>query len=157
MVLKSQKSLLLLEHTVEQNNITNTEGTSGSPARKTRRQGFPIGYISWFLMEKILRNFKEWQRVYETKGNPELDFPNKITLNILDFDLKVSFQLLSDAQKEAITLICLENRREIEAAQLMGFNKYSSQVGFLKRQGLKILADYYNELLGFDTTGEEYL
>src|ERR1700678_3656268 len=100
MVLKSQKSLLLLEHTVEQNNITNTEGTSGSPARKTRRQGFPIGYISWFLMEKILRNFKEWQRVYETKGNPELDFPNKITLNILDFDLKVSFQLLSDAQKE---------------------------------------------------------
>ena len=108
-------------------------------------------------MEKILRNFKEWQRVYETKGNPELAFPNKITVNIMDFDLKVSFQLLSDAQREAITLICLENRREIEAAQIMGFNKYSSQVGFLKRQGLKILADYYNELLEFDTSGNEYL
>ncbi len=108
-------------------------------------------------MEKILRNFKEWQRVYETKGSPELELPNKITINILDFDLKTSFELLSDAQREAIILICLENRREIEAAQLMGFNKYSSQVGFLKRQGLKILADYYNEILGFDTSGEEYL
>ena len=108
-------------------------------------------------MEKILRNFKEWQRVYEVKGNPELELPNKITINLLDFDLKKSFELLSDAQREAITLICLENRREIEAAQLMGFNKYSSQVGFLKRQGLKILADYYNELLGFDTSGKEYL
>jgi hypothetical protein len=108
-------------------------------------------------MEKILRNFEEWHRVYEVKGTPELQLPNKITINILDFDLSISFQLLSDAQKEAITLICLENRREIEAAQIMGFNKYSSQVGFLKRQGLKILADYYNELLGFDTSGEEYL
>lgn len=108
-------------------------------------------------MEKLLRNFKEWQRVYEIKGNPELTLPNKITLNLLDFDLDTSFQLLSNSQREAITLICLENRREIEAAQLMGFNKYSSQVGFLKRQGLKILADYYNELLGFDDSGEEYL
>ncbi len=157
MELKNQRNSLLLDHTVEPNNITNPESTSVPTPRKTRRQGFPIGYISWFLMEKILRNFKEWQRVYEVKGNPELALPNKITINLLDFDLKVSFQLLSDAQKEAITLICLENRREIEAAQLMGFNKYSSQVGFLKRQGLKILADYYNELLGFDTTGEEYL
>jgi DNA-directed RNA polymerase specialized sigma24 family protein len=108
-------------------------------------------------MEKILRNFKEWQRVYQIKGDPDLELPNKITINILDFDLKTSFQLLSDAQREAIVLICLENRREIEAAQLMGFKKYSSQVGFLKRQGLKILADYYNELLGFDTSGTEYL
>lgn len=108
-------------------------------------------------MEKILRNFEEWHRVYEIKGDPDLTLPNKITINILDFNLSESFQLLSDAQREAITLICLENRREIEAAQIMGFNKYSSQVGFLKRQGLKILADYYNELLGFDSSGEEYL
>ncbi len=108
-------------------------------------------------MEKILRNFEEWHRVYETKGDPDLTLPNKITINILDFDLKKSFQLLPEAQQEAITLICLENRREIEAAQIMGFNKYSSQVGFLKRQGLKTLADYYNELLGFDTSGKEYL
>lgn len=108
-------------------------------------------------MEKILRNFEEWHRVYEVKGNPDLSLPNKIVINILDFNLEESFQLLSDAQREAITLICLENRREIEAAQIMGFNKYSSQVGFLKRQGLKILADYYNERLGFDTNGKEYL
>lgn len=108
-------------------------------------------------MEKILRNFEEWHRVYEVKGTSDLALPNKITINILDFDLSASFKLLSDPQNQAITLICLENRREIEAAQIMGFNKYSSQVGFLKRQGLKILADYYNELLGFDTSGEEYL
>ena len=157
MALKNQNDLSLLGHIAGLSNITNSESTRGSSPRKTRRQGFPIGYISWFLMEKILRNFEEWHRVYEVKGNPDLQLPNKITINILDFDLNASFKLLSDAQNQAITLICLENRREIEAAQIMGFNKYSSQVGFLKRQGLKILAGYYNELLGFDTTGEEYL
>ena len=157
MVSKKQRNSLLLDHIVGPSNITNQEGIRESSPRKTRRQGFPIGYISWFLMEKILRNFEEWHRIYETTGSPEISLPNKITINILDFDLNASFKLLSDAQNQAITLICLENRREIEAAQIMGFNKYSSQVGFLKRQGLKILADYYNELLGFDTTGEEYL
>lgn len=109
------------------------------PQRKTRKQEFTRGEMTWALLEKVLNNYYEWRAVYQQTGNPDLELLNGITINI--YDVLDGIEKLPPRQKQAVVLSCLENRKEIDVAKIMGFTRWSSQVGSYKRKALKTLCE----------------
>ena len=117
----------------------------GSTPRKSRKQEIIQGKMTWQVLERILNNYWEWQEVYRTTGNPDLQLINGITVNI--YDILDGIDKLPPRQKQAVVLSCLENRKEVEVAKIMGFTKYSAQVGMYKRKALiKICDQVWNRL-----------
>lgn len=110
-----------------------------SPQRKSRKQEIVQGQITWQILERLLNNYWEWREVYRTTGNPDLELLNGVTVNI--YDILDGIDRLPPRQKQAVVLSCLENRKEQEVAKIMGFTKWSSQVGMYKRKALKTLCD----------------
>lgn len=107
--------------------------------RKSRKQEIIRGQMSWQILERLLNNYMEWQEVYKKTGNPDLQLLNGVTVNI--YDLMEGIDSLPPRQKQAVVLSCLENRKEVEVARIMGFQKWSSQVGMYKRKALKNLCE----------------
>jgi DNA-directed RNA polymerase specialized sigma24 family protein len=105
--------------------------------RKSRKQEIIRGQMTWQVLERVLNNYYEWRAVYATTGNPELQLLNSVTINI--HDILSGIDKLPPRQKQAVILSCLENRKEVEVAKIMGFTKWSSQVGMYKRKALKTL------------------
>ena len=105
--------------------------------RKSRKQEVVKGQMTWQVLERVLNNYYEWRAVYATTGNPELQLLNSVTINI--HDILNGIDKLPPRQKQAVILSCLENRKEVEVAKIMGFTKWSSQVGMYKRKALKTL------------------
>ena len=105
--------------------------------RKSRKQEIIRGQMTWQVLERVLNNYYEWRAVYATTGNPELQLLNSVTINI--HDILNGIDKLPPSQKQAVILSCLENRKEVEVAKIMGFTKWSSQVGMYKRKALKTL------------------
>lgn len=107
--------------------------------RKSRKQEVIQGQMTWQILERLLNNYMEWQEVYLDTGNPDLNLLNGVTVNI--YDLMKGIDSLPPRQKQAVVLSCLENRKEVEVARIMGFQKWSSQVGMYKRKALKNLCE----------------
>ena len=107
--------------------------------RKSRKQEIIRGQMTWQVLERVLNNYYEWRAVYATTGNPELQLLNSVTINI--HDILNGIDKLPPRQKQAVILSCLENRKEVEVAKIMGFTKWSSQVGMYKRKALKTLCE----------------
>lgn len=112
--------------------------------RKSRVQTVVQGQMTWQILERLLNNYWEWHEVYRTTGNPELQLINGITVNI--YDILNGIEKLPPRQKQAVVLSCLENRKEVDVAKIMGFTKWSSQVGMYKRKALTGLANKINKL-----------
>jgi len=110
-----------------------------SQPRRSRKQEIVRGQMTWQILERLLNNYAEWQEVYRQTGNPELQLLNGITVNI--YDILNGIDRLPPRQKQAVVLSCLENRKEVEVAKIMGFTKWSSQVGMYKRKALKTLCE----------------
>ena len=113
--------------------------TEPSPKRKSRKQEVVPGKITWQILERLLNNYWEWYEIYLTTGNSDLKLNNGVTVNI--YDILKGIDRLPPRQKQAVVLSCLENRKEVEAAKIMGFTKWSSQVGMYKRKALKTLCE----------------
>ena len=109
------------------------------PKRKSRKQEVIQGKITWQILERLLNNYWEWYEIYLTTGNPDLKLNNGVTVNI--YDILKGIDRLPPRQKQAVVLSCLENRKEVEVAKIMGFTKWSSQVGMYKRKALKTLCE----------------
>lgn len=109
------------------------------PKRKSRKQEVIRGKITWQILERLLNNYWEWYEVYISTGNPDLQLLNGVTVNI--YDIMKGIDKLPPRQKQAVVLSCLENRKEVEVAKIMGFKKWSSQVGMYKRKALKTLCE----------------
>jgi DNA-directed RNA polymerase specialized sigma24 family protein len=107
--------------------------------RRSRKQEVIKGQMTWQVLERILNNYQEWREVYRETGNPDLQLSNGITINI--YDILKGIDTLPPRQREAVVLSCLENRKEVEVAKIMGFTKWSSQVGMYKRKALKTLCE----------------
>ena len=113
--------------------------TEPSPKRKSRKQEVVPGKITWQILERLLNNYWEWYEIYLTTGNSDLKLNNGVTVNI--YDILKGIDRLPPRQKQAVVLSCLENRKEVEVAKIMGFTKWSSQVGMYKRKALKTLCE----------------
>jgi DNA-directed RNA polymerase specialized sigma24 family protein len=85
--------------------------------RKTRKQEVIRGEMTWQVLERILNNYGEWQEVYLKSGNPDLELLNGITVNI--YDVLDGIDKLPPRQKQAVVLMCLENRKEMEVAKII--------------------------------------
>lgn len=109
----------------------------GNIPRKSRKQEVIQGQITWQILERLLNNYWEWKEVYKVTGNPDLKLNNGVTVNI--YDILNGIDRLPPRQRQAVVLSCLENRKEVEVAKIMGFTKWSSQVGMYKRKALKTL------------------
>lgn len=97
--------------------------------------------MSWQLLENILRNYHEFVALYESEGLEEIHLDNGIVVNV--YDVLEGIKDLPKRQKQAVVLVCIENRREVDVAAIMGFTKWSSQVGTYKRLGLKKIVKKY--------------
>jgi len=109
------------------------------PQRKSRKQEVIKGKMTWQILERLLNNYWEWKEAYRVSGNPELQLLNGVTVNI--HDVLKGIKELPPRQRQAVVLSCLENRKEVEVAKIMGFTKWSSPVGMYKRRALKNLCD----------------
>ena len=97
------------------------------------------GKMTWQILERLLNNYWEWREAYRISGNPELQLLNGVTVNI--HDVLKGIKDLPPRQRQAVILSCLENRKEVEVARIMGFTKWSSQVGMYKRKALKQICE----------------
>jgi len=95
--------------------------------------------MTWKVLEKLLNHYWEWYEIYLVTGESDLHLPNGITVNY--YDILAGIDKLPPRQRQAVVLSCLENRKEVEVAQIMGFKRWSSQVGMYKRKALQTLCD----------------
>ena len=109
------------------------------PQRKSRKQEVIKGKMTWQILERLLNNYYDWKEAYRVSGNPDLQLLNGVTVNI--HDVLKGIKELPPRQKQAVILSCLENKKEVEVAKIMGFTKWSSPVGMYKRRALKNLCD----------------
>ena len=124
--------------------MDNTPNKPSSNKRKTRVQEVIPGKMTWQILERLLNNYWEWKEIYRTTGNPELVLNNGVTVNI--HDILDGIEKLPPRQKQAVVLSCLENRKEVEVARIMGFTNWSSQVGRYKRKALSQVCNKINKL-----------
>jgi DNA-directed RNA polymerase specialized sigma24 family protein len=124
--------------------VDNTPKKTTPNKRKTRVQEVIPGKMTWQILERLLNNYWEWKEIYRTSGNPELLLNNGVTVNI--HDILDGIEKLPPRQKQAVVLSCLENRKEVEVARIMGFTKWSSQVGMYKRKALSQVCNKINKL-----------
>ena len=52
--------------------------------RKSRKQEVIEGQMTWQILERLLKNYWEWKSIYQSTGDPDLNLPNGVTVNILD-------------------------------------------------------------------------
>jgi len=97
--------------------------------------------MDWQTLENLLKYMFEFRELYEQHGLEELTLDGGLVVNI--HDIMQGIEELPKRQREAVILVCIEGRREVDAARIMGFKNWSSQVKTYKRLGLKKLLDRY--------------
>jgi hypothetical protein len=112
------------------------KGEENKKKRKSRLQPVIPNRMTWQILERLLKHYHEYQAYVEATGLSELTLDNGFVVNF--FDLLQGIDELPPNQKLAIELICLEGRREVDAAFIMGA-KYSGKIGHYKRTGLDAL------------------
>lgn len=88
------------------------------------------------LLERILRNYRQWEAFVESEGLLS------ITVYGEEFhfcDILHGLELLPPRQKEAVQLLLIEDHREVDAAKMMGFTRWSTNVQQYKNLGVRKL------------------
>ena len=97
-----------------------------------------------YKLEAILRHYAEFRELYETQGIEELTLEDGLVVNI--HDVLRGIDELPKRQKTALILTCLYNLKEVEAAPLMGFTKWTSPVSSYKKLALeKLVQRWWSE------------
>lgn len=100
-------------------------------------------------LEALFRNYYEFRELYETRGLEEITLDGGFVVNI--HDVLRGIDELPKRQREALILTCFMGLKEIEAAPIMGFRKWTSPVSSYKRLALKKLVEkYWSEPSGSD-------
>jgi hypothetical protein len=95
--------------------------------RKTKTKP---GEMDWKTLESVLRYYQEFLELYRRDGIEEITLDGNIVINI--HDILQGIDKLPKRQQQAVRLTCLMNMREVDAARLMGFEKWSSPVSSYK-------------------------
>lgn len=96
-----------------------------------------------YKMEAILRHYDEFRALYESQGIDEIPIGGGYTVNI--HDILEGINELPKRQKTALILTCLMNLKEIDAAPLMGFKRWTSPVSSYKKLALEKLVEKWKE------------
>lgn len=84
-------------------------------------------------LEKLLKNYQLWVSVAETEGTFTLTVDGE---EYHLFDLLDGIDKLPRRQRQALVLICLEDMKEIDAAKIMGFTRWSTPTQQYKNAAL---------------------
>lgn len=90
-----------------------------------------------YKLEAILRHYQEFAALYESSGIEEISLDDGTVVNI--HDILKGIDELPKRQKTALILTCLYNMKEVDAAPLMGFTKWTSPVSSYKKLALEKL------------------
>jgi hypothetical protein len=133
----------LLSDVEETPDVEETVGSRRKPAKKQKPKPVNDGVMTWGLLEQILRHYYEFRSLYEREGIEEICIRGNI-VNV--HDLLRGIKDLPLRQRQAVVYMCIENLREVDAAQIMlPESKWSSPVGVYKRTGLaKLVKMYYS-------------
>jgi DNA-directed RNA polymerase specialized sigma24 family protein len=113
--------------------------TEAQPKRKSRKEEILPGKMNWKILENILRNYYEFKALYEETGIYEITLDNGYVVNF--HDILKGLDSLPPRQKQAVWLMCIEGRKEVEVAKIMGFERWSAPVGMYKRKALRTLVE----------------
>ena len=94
-----------------------------------------------YKLEAILRHYYEFKELYEQRGFEEFCLEDGTVVNIND--LLTGIERLPKRQRTALILTCLMGKKEVEAAPLMGFTKWTSPVSSYKKLALEKLVEWY--------------
>lgn len=94
-----------------------------------------------YKLEAILRHYYEFRELYEQHGIDEITLDDGTKVNV--HDILTGIERLPKRQKTALTLTCLMGMKEVEAAPLMGFTKWTSPVSSYKKLALEKLVSWY--------------
>ena len=110
------------------------------PRRKSWKDSGEPGMTSYRL-EAILRHYCEFRELYEQDGIEEITLDDGLVVNI--HDVLRGIEDLPKRQRTALILTTLYNLKEVEAAPLMGFTKWTSPVSSYKKLALEKLVQRY--------------
>jgi len=97
-----------------------------------------------YKLEAILRHYCEFRELYEQDGVEEITLDDGLVVNI--HDVLRGIEELPKRQRTALILTCLYNLKEVEAAPLMGFTKWTSPVSSYKKLALeKLVQRWWSE------------
>jgi len=94
-----------------------------------------------YKLEAILRHYFEFKELYEQQGIEELTLDDGLVVNF--HDIKNGIEELPKRQRTALILTCFLNLKEVDAAPLMGFTKWTSPVSSYKKLALQKLIDKF--------------
>lgn len=106
--------------------------------RRSWKDGAERGMTAYRL-EAILRHYVEFRELYEQDGIEEITLEDGLVVNI--HDVLRGIEDLPKRQRTALILTCLYNLKEVEAAPLMGFTKWTSPVSSYKKLALEKLVE----------------
>lgn len=92
-------------------------------------------------LESIFRHYDKWVALYEDRGFSEITLEDGMVVNI--HDILQGIDELPKRQREALILTCFMGLKEVEAAPILGFKKWTSPVSSYKRLALRKLVDRY--------------
>ena len=90
-----------------------------------------------YRLEAILRHYAEFRELYEQNGVEEITLEDGFVVNV--HDVLRGIDELPKRQRTALILTCLFNLKEVEAAPIMGFTKWTSPVSSYKKLALEKL------------------
>lgn len=94
------------------------------------------------ILEQLLKHYFEWRVLFEEEGVDTLSHDGE------DYglhDIMENLDLLPPRQLEAVQLICILNFTQKEAAEIMGFTKWTTPVQQYKNAGLGKLLTYMDD------------
>jgi len=106
--------------------------------------------MTCYKLEAILRHYDELYEMWKREGMEEFRLDDGTTVNI--HDLLQGINELPKRQRTALILTCIGNLKEVEAAPLMGFTKWTSPVSSYKKLALEKLVERY----WTNTNAEDY-
>lgn len=93
------------------------------------------------LFAKMLKHFAEWLSLVESEGLTTITVEGE---EYHYLDILSAFEVLPPRQREAVWLMCIEDRSEQDVAQRMGFTSWPTPVQQYKNFGLAKMMVYQN-------------
>ena len=109
--------------------------------RRRRSAEMPEWKRRCLLLERILRQYQQWQALYEDEGIATLTIYGE-EWHFLD--LLNGMNTLPPRQKLALWLIVIEDRKEVDVARMMNFSRWSTPVQQYKNIALWKLLKYHD-------------
>lgn len=93
------------------------------------------------VFAKVLKNFAKWMSLVESEGLFTITVEGE---EMHYMDVLNSFEVVPTRQRQAVWLMCIEDRSEQDVAKIMGFTSWPTPVQQYKNLGLSRMMRFLN-------------